>query len=158
MSNSLEDVNPTVKVVLIGRDDLRALKILPVALGSLLEMTDILEEIFAEFFAMSVNGEGERIHVSDIDLAKFVMGKIKKNILKILSYVVSGDEKPDELAKEVTLPQTAEIVDIIFEANYAETEKKLKEGILEKVLKAKEEVQKSIPSEKSLQQSADTTK
>jgi hypothetical protein len=145
MEKSLENINPSTHIVPIGRETLRDLKILPVALGGFLDMTDLVEQIFAEFMGITMDDEGKPTPVSDMAMASFAKNAIKNNVSLILPHVINEDEEVKSLLNEITLPQLATIIDIVYEANYAETEKKLNEGILKKFQRKVD----SIPSEKS---------
>lgn len=105
-------INPQVREVEIGIRDLRKIKIYPLSIGDQLKMTDLISKAIVDFFKTE---QGKK----EIDFVNFVVGLIKENIGKILSFTtyVNGDE----LIGELTNIQLVEIIDIIYSTNYEDS-------------------------------------
>jgi hypothetical protein len=142
---TLEKIVPQIHKIEIGRKTLETLEILPISLASLIEMSKIIEDVAEEFLSTQVTVNGTLPASADIKLGRFILSTIKDNIVNVLKYVVDEDIDIKDLMKKLTLAQTIEIAEKIYEVNWEAVEKKLKEGILKRLNKVKE----SIPSEKS---------
>ena len=121
-------INPQIMQVDIGVRDLRNITLYPLALGDQLKLTDIIEEGLQAFFKVE-QGSEESLTM----FMAFMFGLIKKNMPRMLALVVL-DEDADKLMNEITNAQLDEIVQVVYEKNFASL-KNLK-GLLDR-LKAK---------------------
>jgi hypothetical protein len=119
-------LNPEIKETKIGKKKLRTLEIIPLSLGDQTKMIELVSESFIHFY--------EAKGGSEVDFALLLKAEIKKNLASILSLIT--DEDGDKLLDEITNSQVIDIVELVFDMNFAVLEKKVKEGSLLGKIKA----------------------
>ena len=106
------NINPQITEVGIGVRDLRNIKLYPLALGDQLELSDLIKEALEAFFKVE-EGSEEALSL----FVAFAFDLIKKNLTKILK-LITLDEDPKELLKEITNAQVDEIARIVYQNNF----------------------------------------
>lgn len=114
----MSNLNPQITDTMVGIRELRKLTIYPVSLADEFHLTELIATVIAEI----ASSEQEE----NLFLLK-IINTIKTNIREILTYVI--DEDVDTLLKELTNTQASEIAKIIYEANFEESIKNLKDLI-----------------------------
>jgi len=109
MSEELKDLNPQITSVKVGKRNLRKIKIYPLSVGDQIKMSDLITKMLQKFFAGSDKG--------DIEYVTFLLDLIKKNIIRILEYVME-EKVSNTFLDDVTNFQLSEIAKIIYEVNY----------------------------------------
>jgi len=110
--------NPQIKDVEIGIFDLRKLKIYPLSMADQMELTEDINEVVTSFFQINEEEDNEAA------FAAFFINLIKDNIPKILESI-TYNENIDEVLKQLTNQQAADIAKIVFDVNYESVLKNL---------------------------------
>ena len=118
-------INPQITQVEIGVRDLRNVTLYPLALGDQLKLTDMIEEGLQAFFKVE-QGSEESLTM----FMAFMFGLIKRNLPRMLA-LIALDDDAEKLINEITNAQLDEIVQVVYEKNFA-TLKNLK-GLLDKL-------------------------
>ena len=113
-------LNPDIRVTRIGKKKLRKLEILPLSLADQTKLVSAVSESFIAFY--------EAKDKSQVDFALVLKNEIERNLTKILS--LATEEEGEKIIEEVTNVQLLDIIDLLFEMNFAILEKKVKEGSL----------------------------
>jgi len=109
MSEELKDLNPQITSTKVGTRKLREIKIYPLSVGDQIKMSDLITKALQKFFIGSDKG--------DVEYVTFLLDLIRKNIVRILEYVM--DEKvSNAFLDDITNFQLSEIAKIIYEVNY----------------------------------------
>ena len=122
MPDQLHKINPQIKGVEIGTRDLRKVKIYPLSLGDEIEFADIITEAIAIFVDKGIEDELT---------IPFVVNLIKENLSRIIGLITYND-KPDDLMKNITNLQAVEIAQMIWDVNFSEPSKNV-QSLLEKI-------------------------
>ena len=107
-------LNPQVAEIEIGIRSLRKITVYPLSMADQLELTDLVSQALA----------GATGAMEDMEVVAFITNLIRENLSRILSMVT--DEKGDELLKELTNYQAANMVETIYEVNYGSVAKNFK--------------------------------
>ncbi len=112
-------LNPQIKKVQVGTKELRTVTIYPLSVADQFTMTELIGEVLEEVSKPDFSKK------KDMEVVDYVVKTIKNNLKSILEFVLD----PGEEIKftELTNTQLVEIVDIIFNANYEEVIKNLKD-------------------------------
>lgn len=138
MENELSMLNPQIREVIIGIKKLRKISIYPLSISDQSKLTSSISTAVLE--VMAVKDEG------NIKILSVVKDLISDNISKILSFVSDEGEK---VLEEISNDQLLDIIEVVFEVNYASLEKKTR-SLLTKLAKV------FLPAQLS-QASSDTT-
>ena len=114
MTTDEAKINPKAKDFEIGVRNFKTITIWPLSVAGQLQMNDLLVEGFAIYHATK-ESEGE-----DYALYVTITNAIKNNLAKVLDVATCGDHKGEELLHEIDNPTMLDIVDTIFEVNYAD--------------------------------------
>jgi hypothetical protein len=126
----LDKLNPQIKKVKVGKKTLTQIDILPL---SWTDQSVVLDKFFEVFLA----GASSFANLKDVDVLIEVKKLITTNIELILQYVVDSEEiKPSEIMKVITNSQLLEIIEIIWEVNYADPLEKRGMDLLTRIQKA----------------------
>jgi hypothetical protein len=123
MDNDLELLNPQIKEAVIGIRKLRKIKIYPLSIADQSKLTNNISS--AIFEVQSVRDE------DNIKILSVIKDTISDNIGKIMTFISDENE---EVLTDITNDQLLDIIEIVFEANYASLEKKTKD-LLKKLAK-----------------------
>lgn len=134
LSSSIGSMNPQICTVQVGVKSLREVTIYPLSMADQFKMTDLLSEEINNFVGTDFK------ELTDLEMIEMVIDAVKRNLEKILKYVL--DEKESVSFKEITNTQFTEIATKIYDVNF---------DVLAKNLKALKEKFPSIASRLSEQ-------
>ena len=115
---SENNMNPDITTVKIGIRQLKEITIYPLSIGSQLSATEIIQQIMSKVTTFDDKMEDSLVIKEFLDI-------LRKNITKILNFVVDKEIDLDEL----TNPQLEEIINIIYNCNYRDIVKNSKDLI-----------------------------
>lgn len=135
--DDLKRLNPLINTTIIGKKELREIKLYPLSLADQLELSNLFIKTIQE---ISGNKEVD----SNFDFAAIIRDALQNNLGKVLSLVTDEGEG---LLKEITNPQAIDIVEIVYDSNYGLLEKKVKD-LVEKIRKTfkSPQLRKSSPA------------
>lgn len=119
MTTKTNKMNPDITTSDIGIINLRTITIYPLSVANQLDATDLIIKV--------VNGMSSLDKIDDEAVVKTFIGLVGDNIQKILNMVTSESEVIDFV--ELTNTQLLEIVQKIYEINYKDVSKNLKDLI-----------------------------
>lgn len=120
--------NPQIVDFTIGIRNLREIRIYPLSIYDQQQMGEIIAQTWEKFLQMEFEGKD----ITNVDAVKMILEVIGNNIVKILNIITGGEQKGEEIIKEMTNEQASDLAIHIFETNYAGTIKKVKD-LLEKI-------------------------
>ena len=123
--DTTEMLNPEIMSVMIGRRDLRELKLYPLSLADEKKLAKMLKDTTGKFL-----GQDDQ---SPLSLISFATEAISDNLPKILALVALDEKRMDGILKEITNAQLARISAAIYEANFGVIPKNL--GSLKEMMK-----------------------
>ena len=132
--------NPQITEVTVGVRNLRTITLYPLSMADQMSVTDLISKALSAFAS---RGEED----NEMEFIALLVGLVKENILKILEMVT--DEKGEDLAKELTNVQSAEIAEIIYDVNFGE--------MLKNAQSLVEKVKTAFPSTRPLPTSVSST-
>lgn len=116
-----ETLNPQIAEIDIGTRNLRKIKIYPLSMAHQLELNELITTAISEFLKIdSAIAEDD----STLAFITVIMDLIKQNLPKIVKYVT---EEEGEVMDEISNTQAVELIEIVYEQNYKELAKKVKE-------------------------------
>ena len=121
----MSKLNPPIMEVQIGIRELRTVKIYPLSIYDQLQMTDLLVLAFQEIVASLDGKDLDKDSASNIQFVEKILEVLKTNIDKFLE--LSTDIKENVTTKEITNDQFLDIANIIYEVNYSNFSKNLKD-------------------------------
>jgi hypothetical protein len=151
-TEEMEMLNPQISEITIGIRKLHKIKIYPLSAYQQMDLTDAVGDLYA-----SVQG--------DVTVPTFIMAIrdfIKTNFGKIIEMVT--DEKGEDVLKDITNSQMADIIERVYEMNFGVLEKKIgkflgtiqKLFLQEKSSAPSSEIIPSIVSKTSLEDPSET--
>ena len=109
--NEDRKLNPQIRIVEVGKKDLREVSIYPLSMKDQTDLSDIISEGLSAFFEM--HGD-KRDEISPV-FVSFALGLIKKNIGKVVDAITGEGE---EILEEITNLQLSRIIEIVYLENY----------------------------------------
>lgn len=120
---TMDAINPQIAKCPLGIKKLRQITIYPLSVRDQMNLSGIIVEGISEFYK---DGEEK----SDVQVAVFVSEFIKNKLEDILKFVVDEEEVGDcDVFAEMTNLQAVMIVEVIFNINYGNIVKKVKDLI-----------------------------
>lgn len=119
MTGDEKKLNPQIKKFEIGRINLREITIYPLAVAEEIELSDLFTNSLQTFLVAKDE--------SDSAVVAFIMNAIKENLVRIIIMLTCGEEKGEEVMKELTNTQAGDLIEIIYKDNFGEVIKKLKD-------------------------------
>jgi len=113
----MSELNPQVTVVTVGTKKLREVTIYPLSMADQFKMTDMLVSAFNEFSAVAKKKK------TDAAIVASAIKIIEDNLQDILKLVV--DESESVTFDDLTNTQFSDLIDLVYEVNYAPAIKKL---------------------------------
>jgi hypothetical protein len=104
----LQNINPQVRTVEIGKRNLRKVSLYPLAVGDQLKMNNFLAEVFTMFVQMDPSKPMSAAFIAAI------LGKISENLDVFCQMVF----EQDGILNEMTNNQAVEVVKVVYEQNY----------------------------------------
>lgn len=113
--NDAEKLNPEVKKVKVGKKNLIEISILPLSFS---DQSIVLDKIFETILI----GASSWVNLKETDVLLQAKAAITKNIELILGYVLDPDDelKSSDVMNAITNSQLLDIVESIWEVNYAD--------------------------------------
>lgn len=133
----MSSMNPQITTVQIGVKSLREVTLYPLSMADQFQMTELISTEINNFVGTDFN------ELSDIEMVEMVFDAVKRNLEKILKYVL--EEKETVSFEEITNTQFVEIATRIYEINFdvfAKNWKTLKEKFPNLVSRLNEQSQK----------------
>jgi hypothetical protein len=115
----VENINPQVKKVYIGRKVLRKLEVLPMSVGDQLKFGEALKSIMKRVFAIPPE------QMRDAQVVQLFLDLIGENIQPLLKMVVDPMEDPETILGDLTNTQLEELAMIVYQENFESLAKKL---------------------------------
>lgn len=106
----MSSMNPQITTVQIGVKSLREVTIYPLSMADQFQMTELISTEINNFAGTEFS------ELSDIETVEMVFDAVKRNLEKILGYVL--DEKETVSFDEITNTQFVEIATKIYETNF----------------------------------------
>jgi len=118
-----QKLNPQIRRVTIGIKSLREIQIYPLSMADQLEVTDLVAAAIKTYVQ-----SGDQ---SELGIATFMATAIKDNVTVLLK---KATDEGEDILKEITNLQAAEIAEILYEVNYESIAGKVK-SLVEKIKK-----------------------
>lgn len=106
----MSSMNPQITTVQVGVKSLREITLYPLSMADQFQMTDIIKEEISSIIGTDFND------MTDFEATEVVIDAIKRNLSKLLTYVLDKDDSVD--FNEVTNAQFVDIVQKLYEVNF----------------------------------------
>lgn len=106
----MSSMNPQITTVQIGVKSLREITLYPLSMADQFQMTELISEEINNFTGTDF---GE---LSDVETVEMVFDVVKRNLIKILSFVT--DENETVAFEEITNTQLVDIATKVYEVNF----------------------------------------
>jgi hypothetical protein len=120
-----ERINPQITDFTIGVRNLRNIVIYPLSIFDEKKMAKQIAKGLEKFFSL----EGSDDNAKTVQI---IVELVEENLVDILSIITQGEEKGEELIKEITNDQAGDLALLIYNVNYEGLIKKVK-SLLEKI-------------------------
>lgn len=118
----LQQLNPEIKEVIIGKKHLRVIQIYPLSMGDQIKFVTLVSSVIQNLVVKKEE--------SDLIFAQYIVEAIKDNIAKVLEFVT---EEGAVLVDDITNTQAVQIAEYVYEINFDSIQKKTK-GLVTKIL------------------------
>ena len=105
-------LNPSIRELEIGVEELVTIKVYPLSLGNQLKLTDLIKNLINEYLIRRQEFSG----MTDAQFISDVLQIIEDNIKEVLKFIVKED--PEEVVNQITNIQTLELVKIVYMVNF----------------------------------------
>lgn len=106
----MSSMNPQITTVQVGVKSLREITLYPLSMADQFQMTDIIKEEISSIIGTDFND------MTDFEATELVIDAIKRNLSKLLTYVLDKDDSVD--FNEITNAQFVDIVQKLYEVNF----------------------------------------
>lgn len=114
----MSELNPQITDTMVGIREMKKITLFPLSLADEFKMSEVIATIIAEI----ATDAGE-----DTVLITKIVTVVKQNIKEILGYVLDKDIDVDVLMSDITNNQLIDIATIIYEVNFRDSLKNLKD-------------------------------
>lgn len=132
---NIQKLNPKIREIEVGIKSFRTIKIYPLSAKDQMKLAGFFSEAVAKFMVMASGA-------NNLQVVEFVRETVVANIEEILKIVTDYDE---DLLGEIDNEQMVDIVDIIYEVNFADILEKKGKSRVVKMIKNKLTSMKSLP-------------
>lgn len=105
-------LNPAIKELEIGVEELVTIKVFPLSLGDQLKMTELIRRLVDEYLVRRSEFSG----MSDAQFIQDAVEIIRDNLKEALKYIVKED--PQEVVDSITNVQFMQLAKIVYEVNF----------------------------------------
>lgn len=129
----LEDLTPDIRELPIGIRSIKMLRIYPLSIGDQLEMTDLISNILTTIIEKTNSSslvEGSESNPEGFSFISEIVDLTKTHIRDFLVKVIDTEISPDEVMKDMTNKQVVALARLLYEVNYEETIKNVKDLIM----------------------------
>lgn len=106
----MSNMNPQITTVQVGVKSLREITLYPLSMADQFQMTDLIKEEISTIIGTDFT------EITDFEATELVLDAIKRNLSKLLTYVLDKEDSVD--FNEITNTQFVDIVQKLYDINF----------------------------------------